>query len=121
MRGAWINELGSIINIYDITSDGYMSGSYVNAATSFTSPCSMVGSFDQDGVAIGWNVFFNGTKGNTHTVTSWVGNYDFDKGYIHTTWIMKTMPTSPSDDWKTITIGNNVFTRNGSSYRFRPT
>lgn len=108
--GTWKNELGSQMKVIQIDpSAGYIYGSYTNAAGDFNYPASMIGSLDINGTSIGWTVAFRTPSVNTHTVTSWVGSYN--KTHIDSTWIMKTMVDDPSNEWKSLNTGTNMFVK----------
>jgi hypothetical protein len=66
------------------------------------------------GLSVGWVVTFRNRKLNTHSTTTWSGQYfDGDGGdeRILTHWLL-TSSTAPGSVWNLTNVGHDTFTRN---------
>lgn len=117
ISGTWYNELGSVMTI-STASDGSLSGTYCSAVgeAQFTYP--LVGRFDvapsSGGQSLGWTVAWWNQYGNSHSTTSWTGQYQIDPNTneeeIYTLWLL-VAEKSPSQDWSATNVGQDTFTR----------
>ena len=62
--------------------------------------------------AVGWTVSWENEYGNAHSVTTWSGQFQFDRKIndfiILTTWLL-TQETDPANDWASTQVGTDVF------------
>jgi hypothetical protein len=116
--GTWYNELGSVLEISS-ADNGTMMGTYCSAVGQANATYSLVGRYDAEpssgGQAIGWSVSWLNASGNSHSATSWAGQYQIDPNTnqeeIYTFWLLVSEEPS-SDDWSATNVGQDTFTRN---------
>lgn len=112
--GTWYNELGSTLEITDVT-DGLVTGTYTTAVSG--SACAQ-GSFaltgrtdiDAEGGAtgnIGFVVSWENAQSTCNSVTAWSGQ--LLNGQIVAFWLL-TIENEPS--WQATNIGMDTFTQN---------
>lgn len=118
ISGTWYNELGSVMTI-NANSDGTLSGTYCSTVGEAQATYQLIGSYDlspsSGGQSAGWTVTWLNQYGNSHSTTSWTGQYQTDPKTgdeeIYTFWMLVT-EKSPSQDWAATNVGQDTFTRN---------
>ena len=112
IEGKWFNELGSLMTIEPIGGNVF-TGEYQTRVGDAGGIYSVSGQTDGDQQSLGWTVgWVNNDKGDSHSVTSWSGQYQTVGGdeTITAMWLLTSDTTTP-DDWKSTLIGKDVFTR----------
>lgn len=105
------NELGSVLTIDSIASNGLMSGTYVTATgCSAGTPQPMTGWYyaGNTGGAITFSVNWQGCN----SVTSWSGQFNYQTGQFQTLWYL-TLASAPA--WNGINAGTDIFVPIGSA------
>jgi hypothetical protein len=118
IAGTWYNELGSVMTL-SITSNGSLSGTYCSAVGDAHANYPLVGLYDvaptSGGQAVGWTVAWLNQYGNSHSATSWTGQYQTDpktnQEELYTFWLLVS-EKSPTQDWSATNVGQDTFTRN---------
>jgi hypothetical protein len=104
---SWVNELGSILTINNIASNGQMTGTYVTkVGCSAGTQQPMIGwyySGSSGGGAITFSVYWNGCG----SVTSWSGQYNTSNGTFKALWYL-TLAGQPV--WNGVNAGSDTFT-----------
>jgi hypothetical protein len=116
IAGTWYNELGSTLTI--AINGNTLTGNYMTAVGSANGTYALVGSFDaagiptQTGQTVGWTVLWSNASGNSHSVTTWSGQYQIVAGIeeINTLWLL-TQALPAQADWAATLINKDVFTR----------
>lgn len=101
----WVNELGSVLTINNIASNGLMSGTYVtNVGCNAGQPQPMTGWYysGNSGGAMTFSVIWQGCN----SVTSWSGQYNYSNGQFTTLWYL-TAASAPA--WNGINAGTDTF------------
>lgn len=112
--GVWYNELGS--NMVLEVSGSSVWGTYYSAVGNSAKRYELVGRIDTQpapaGQALGWAVAWVNSSGNSHSATSWSGQYQIVDGIeeIVALWLL-TYETPPDQDWASTLVGKDVFTR----------
>lgn len=112
--GLWYNELGSRMNLNVSGSDVW--GWYYSKVGQAEDTYDVSGRINKDpypyGQALGWTVAWNNPYLNSHSVTSWSGQYQTTGGReeIIALWLL-TRETRPESDWESTQVGQDVFTR----------
>jgi hypothetical protein len=115
--GLWYNELGSTLEITS-ASDGTLTGTYSSVVGDAQYTYTLVGRYDGDpnagGQALGWTVMWQNQYGNSHSATSWTGQYQTNPSTgqeeIYTLWLLVTEEPS-QNDWASTNVGQDTFTR----------
>jgi hypothetical protein len=118
ISGTWYNELGSLMEIESVNGGG-LSGTYCSAVGNAQYTYTLVGRYDSEpnagGQALGWTVAWQNQYGNSHSATSWTGQYQTDPSTgqeeIYTLWLLVTEEPAESD-WAATNVGQDTFTRN---------
>jgi hypothetical protein len=108
---SWVNELGSVLTINNIASNGLMSGTYVtNVGCDAGQPQPMTGWYysGQTGGAMTFSVIWQGCN----TVTSWSGQYNYSNSNIQTLWYLAAA-SAPA--WNGINAGADTFVPQSST------
>lgn len=112
--GLWYNELGSVMNIS--VSGNSVWGSYYTAVGRAVDTYPVAGRIDATpyayGQAIGWVVSWQNAYLNSHSATTWCGQYQStaDGEEIVALWLLVS-ETPPDRDWESTQVGQDVFTR----------
>jgi len=102
---SWVNQLGSVLTINDIASNGLMTGTYVtNVGCDAGQPQPMTGWYYGGGT--GGAITFSVNWQGCNTVTSWSGQYNYSNGQFQTLWYL-TAASAPV--WNGITAGTDTF------------
>ncbi|KDR72421.1 hypothetical protein GALMADRAFT_253228 [Galerina marginata CBS 339.88] len=125
LAGDWHNQLGSKVH-FVTDPNGGITGKYNSAVGRAEDFYVLTGRFDanpplDEGVSVGWTVnwrnFINGKENNSHSTTTWSGQY-YDKSTgverIVTTWLL-TQSTTTNDSWDSTNVGNDTFVRDKPS------
>ena len=114
--GNWYNELGSQIDL-NVDHNGHITGHYWTAVGDATGRYPVVGWAERvtgqtGSTALGWAVLWLNAARNSHSVTTWSGQYQIVNGEekILALWLLTT-ETNPCDDWKSTLVGADVFQR----------
>ncbi len=110
---SWVNELGSVLTINNIASNGLMSGTYVTATgCSAGQQQPMTGWYygGNTGGAITFSVYWTGCN----SVTSWSGQYNYSNGQFQTLWYL-TAASAPV--WNGINAGTDTFVPQNSAVK----
>jgi hypothetical protein len=115
--GVWYNELNSKLTLA-VGTDGQLTGTYVSAVGRAKGSYPVVGRYDtQPGTtnisALGFVVVWHNAEGNSHSVTSWSGQYQphgAQGEQIFTTWLL-TVQSAIADNWGSTRVGRDVFLR----------
>lgn len=115
--GTWYNELGSMMEITS-ASNGAVTGTYYSAVGQAQYTYTLVGRYDSEpsagGQALGWTVAWQNQSGNSHSATSWTGQYQIDPSTgqeeITTFWLLVTEEPA-QNDWAATNVGQDTFTR----------
>jgi hypothetical protein len=102
---SWVNELGSVLTIDNIASNGLMTGSYVsNVGCGAGTAQPMTGWYysGNDGGAITFSVYWQ----SCNSVTSWSGQYNYSNASFQTLWYL-TLASAPA--WNGINAGTDNF------------
>ena len=116
LSGVWYNELGSTMTLQ--INGSQLAGTYQTAVGNATGLYQLTGSFDPmptpgpSGISLGWVVAWNNPSGNSHSVTAWCGQCQVIGGRETLTamWLLSE-ETDPQNDWKSVFVGKDVFTR----------
>ena len=116
--GEWHNELGSKMFInYNSDVPGQFTGTYYSAVGTAIKEYPLVGRYDTTGDTtegtMGFTVQWQNDCKNSKSVTTWSGQRQLDatgNACILTTWLL-TEGTVQADNWKSTTVGSDVFTR----------
>ena len=120
VAGNWYNELGSMMSLHV---DGLsITGTYQTGVGDAEGIYQLTGSVDINGdpsgrgQAIGWVVVWVNLYGNSHSVTTWSGQYQIIDGVdeIETLWLL-TSETPSSSDWASTLVNKDTFTRTAPS------
>ncbi|XP_015683657.1 avidin-like [Protobothrops mucrosquamatus] len=114
LSGSWVNDLGSIMEIYFVRNTGVFSGVYKTAVSSSGQPIQpspLVGVqhlWDQPvfGFTVNWS--FDGTT------SIFAGQCLVDENgeeQLKTIWLLRVNVTSAADDWKATLVGTDTFWR----------
>ena len=105
--GSWTNELGSVLTITNVSSNGQLSGTYVtNVGCDAGKPQPLTGWYydgGNGGGAVTFSVIWQGCS----SVASWLGQYDDNTQKFQTLWHL-TIAKPPS--WDGIYAGTDLFT-----------
>lgn len=116
IEGVWYNELGSMVDIH--ASGSRLTGGYQSAVgAGGTFP--MVGMIDptpSSGQTFGMVVTWNNGTSDLQSTTAWCGQLQMVGGQetLTTMWLL-SQSTPPADNWESVLIGQDVFTRNKPS------
>jgi Avidin family len=120
VAGSWYNELGSQMDI-DVEDDGSLTGQYWTAVGDAAGRYPIVGWAEPaagltGSTAVGWVVLWRNAGRNSHSVTTWSGQYQIinSEEHILALWILAA-ETSPDDDWKSMIVGADTFQRTQAS------
>ncbi|KDR76656.1 hypothetical protein GALMADRAFT_96391 [Galerina marginata CBS 339.88] len=125
LSGDWHNQLGSKVH-FITDSDGGITGKYNSAVGRAEDFYILTGRFDanppeDEGVSVGWTVtwrnFVDGKENNSHSTTTWSGQYfDATSGVerIITNWLL-TQSTDTKNIWDSTNVGNDTFVRDKPS------
>ena len=97
-------------------SNGTFTGTYCSAVGDAEKEYPVVGRYDTTvmaaAAAVGWTVTWENKYGNARSVTTWSGQFQFDRKIndfiILTTWLL-TKETDPANDWASTQVGTDVF------------
>jgi hypothetical protein len=115
ISGYWYNELGSQMQINQ--SGGGVWGTYYTAVGTASGQYDLAGRVDSTpyifSQALGWVVAWNNAYLNSHSATSWSGQYQTVNGNeeIVAFWLL-TSEQPEQNDWEATLVGQDVFTRN---------
>jgi Avidin family len=116
ITGIWYNELGSQMDL-NVADDGSVTGQYWTAVGDAAGRYPLVGWAEpaagvSGSVAIGWAVLWRNADRNSHSVTTWSGQYQVINGEEHilALWLMAT-ETIVGEDWKSMLVGADTFQR----------
>ena len=114
LEGKWCNQLGSYMELSVNGSD--VTGKYVTAVGRADGPYDIRGRrvINEDGSqVVGFVVAWQNEKyGNSHSVATWCGQLQIIDGQemITTLWLL-TRQKQPKDNWESVNINKDVFTR----------
>jgi hypothetical protein len=74
------------------------------------------GRTNEDNTVLGFSVAWQNSYGDSESVTAWSGEYHSDEDVIVTTWLL-TVQTDEVNDWKSTTVGKDVFQRQAPTER----
>lgn len=116
VTGSWYNELGSQMDL-NVDNEGSLTGQYWTAVGDAAGRYPIVGWAEpaaglSGSTAVGWAVLWRNAGRNSHSVTTWSGQYQVINGKDHilALWLLAT-ETSPDDDWKSMLVGADTFQR----------
>ncbi|QXJ23785.1 hypothetical protein AGRA3207_004987 [Actinomadura graeca] len=115
LDGTWYNELCSVMHLRT-TPDGNVTGDYESLVGNAKGKYALNGRYDTEppagkGQTVGWTVSWRNDRLNSHSLTTWSGQYFGDGGErIHTQWLLTTSSTA-QDQWGSTRIGPNTFVR----------
>lgn len=90
-ESAWENELGSTLYIEDISSEGKITGVYINMGQEYgcqNTPYPVTGWIMENGRALTFMVKWQNAVENCHAVTTWTGFLSSDGNTLTTLWQM---------------------------------
>lgn len=116
IEGVWYNELGSQMTLK--AKDNQLIGTYQTAVGKAVFEYELIGGYDSQGnpdkkgQAAGWVVVWSNKSLNSHSSTSWSGQYQVINGVeeITTLWLLTT-EKDPENDWAATQINQDIFTR----------
>ncbi|NXL91871.1 AVID protein, partial [Alectura lathami] len=116
LKGPWINDLGSTMNISDVDNNGGFTGTYLTAVSSSTneireSPLTGTQNNNNNheptfGFTVNWRF--------SESTTVFTGQCFLDKKgkeVLKTMWLLRSSVDGIDDDWKATRVGINIFTR----------
>lgn len=117
IQGVWYNELGS--NLVVKASGQLLAGSYESAVGSSQGVYQMSGMIDPvqtSGQTFGMVVVWNNSTSDLQSTTTWCGQLQMINGQetLTTMWLLN-QASAPSENWESMLIGQDVFTRNQPS------
>jgi hypothetical protein len=110
---SWVNELGSVLTINNIASNGLMTGTYTtNVGCDAGQPQNMTGWYygGNTGGAMTFSVYWAGCN----SVTSWSGQYNYSNSQFVTLWYL-TQASAPA--WNGINAGTDTFVPQNSAVK----
>ena len=108
LNGDWYNELGSKMTL---EVDGQkIRGTYYTGVGDAEGIYQLSGRTNESNTVLGFSVAWQNSFGDSESATAWSGQYHGDEDEILTTWLL-TDQTDEKDDWKSTTIGQDVFQR----------
>ena len=114
VAGSWYNELGSQMDL-NVADDGSVTGQYWTAVADAAGRYLLVGWAEpaagvSGSVAAGWPLCDAHAGRNSHSVTTWSGQYQVINGEEHilALWLLAT-ETTVGEDWKSVLIDTDTF------------
>jgi hypothetical protein len=114
LNGDWFNELGSKMTLNVDGQD--ISGKYFTAVGDAEGIYDLSGRTNEDNTVLGFSIAWQNSYGDSESATAWSGEYHSDEDVIVTTWLL-TDQTDEANDWKSTTVGKDVFQRQSPSER----
>ena len=113
IQGVWYNELGSKVTIK--ATGQMLSGAYQSAVGS-QGTFQMTGMIDPvqtTGQTFGMVVVWNNSTSDLQSTTAWCGQLQLINGQetLTTMWLLN-QTTAPAQNWESMLIGQDIFTRN---------
>jgi hypothetical protein len=114
VSGDWYNQLGSKMVLKQKADK--IDGTYQSAAGAARGIYKLDGIIDSNGERysqpIGFTVLWkNQETKDLNSVTTWSGLYDTSKDEIRTFWLLTLAQEKSKDEWQSVLIGRDVFTR----------
>ncbi|HSR88788.1 MAG TPA: avidin/streptavidin family protein [Candidatus Udaeobacter sp.] len=113
INGVWYNELGSKVIIK--ASGQMLTGTYQSAVggQGVFQMTGMVDPVQAAGQTFGMVVVWNNSTSDLQSTTAWCGQLQMINGQetLTTMWLLN-QTTNPADNWESMLIGQDVFTRN---------
>ncbi|XP_064408973.1 avidin-like [Latimeria chalumnae] len=115
LKGHWMNELGSNLEIKQVTDCGQIFGSYVSKVgtsmhlqnyTGSVSGWQQMKEMPTFGIVVNWH--------KTDSTTAWVGQCFLNQSggeVLETLWLLRSKATSQSDNWSKTLVGSDFFYR----------
>ncbi|NWW55509.1 AVID protein, partial [Ifrita kowaldi] len=106
LTGWWENDLGSKMQVFEVSSDGNFFGQYHTAVSSANNPIQpslLVGSqhLDEDGQStFGFTVNWKKFSDSTAVFVGQCFNGHDGKEVLHTSWLLREKVNSKADDWR---------------------
>ncbi|MFC5475984.1 avidin/streptavidin family protein [Paraherbaspirillum soli] len=114
ISGVWYNELNSTMTIEQ--NGNVLTGTYQTGVGTAQGRYPLQGMINSSGDAsqtTAWSVAWVNPSGNSHSTTAWCGQLQTNGNHqpvLIAMWLL-TSETSPSQDWASTQIGQDVFTR----------
>jgi hypothetical protein len=112
LSGDWFNELGSKMTLQMNGQD--VTGYYYTAVGDAEGTYSLTGRTNASNTVLGFSIAWQNDYGDSESATAWSGEYHAQDDVIVTTWLL-TAQTDEADDWKSTTVGKDVFQRQSPS------